>query len=82
MLSTEKIKSVYVTVVLSNHRIPHLKIGWKYDVKLSGADPGILVRGYGIFFSKAWGLGTALRPPVGPGQRPCLGSGGEAPGRS
>ena len=23
-----------------------------------------------IFFSKAWGLGAALRPPEGPGQRP------------
>ena len=31
--------------------------------------------GRGFFFSKSWGLGTALRPPVGPGQRPGGGSG-------
>ena len=32
-----------------------------------GADPGILVRGGVDFFSKAWGLGAAFRPLVGPG---------------
>ena len=31
--------------------------------------------GRGFFFSKSWGLGAALRPPVGPGQRPGGGSG-------
>ena len=37
-----------------------------------GADPGIKAGGggRGFFFSKAWGLGAALRPPVGPRQRP------------
>ena len=30
------------------------------------ADLGILVRGGGLFFTKAWGLGVALMPPVGP----------------
>ena len=30
-------------------------------------------------FFKAWGLGAASNPPVGPGQRPGGGSGGEAP---
>ena len=34
------------------------------------------------FFSKAWCLGAALRPPVGPGQRPGGGRGGKAPGSS
>ena len=31
------------------------------------------------FFSKAWGLGTTLRPPVGPGKRPGRGSRGATP---
>ena len=35
-----------------------------------------------IFFSKAWGLGAALRLPVGPGQRPVGGPGDEALGSS
>ena len=34
--------------------------------------------GRGFLFSKTWGLGAALRPPVGPGQRPGGGPGGEA----
>ena len=29
---------------------------------------------------QAGGLGAALRPPMGPGQSPCGGPGGEAPG--
>ena len=42
----------------------------------SGADPGILVGGGAwIFFSKAWGPGAALTPPVGPGQSPGGGPG-------
>ena len=49
---------------------------------VSGADPGILVRGGVDFFSKAWGSGPALRSPVGPGQRPGGFPGGEAPGTS
>ena len=50
---------------------------------VSGGDPGILVGGGGRgFFSKAWGLGAALRPPVGRGQRLGGGQGGEAPGSS
>ena len=48
---------------------------------LTGADPGILV-GVGGLLSKAWGLGTALRPPVGPGHHPGGGPGGEVPGSS
>ena len=35
-----------------------------------------------IFCSMAWGSGPALRPPVGPGQRPGGFPGGEAPGTS
>ena len=35
----------------------------------SGADPGILVGGAWIF-SKVWGLGAALRPPMGPTMGP------------
>ena len=35
----------------------------KNFLRMSGADPGILVRGGVDFFSKAWGLGAALRPP-------------------
>ena len=38
--------------------------------------------GRGFFFSNAWGLEAALRPPVGSGQRPGGGSGGEALGIS
>ena len=49
---------------------------------ITGADPGILVRGGVDFFSKAWGSGPALRSPVGPGQRPGGFPGGEAPGTS
>ena len=48
----------------------------------AGADPGILVRGAWIFFSKALGLGVTLRPPMGPGQCPGGGQGGKAPGSS
>ena len=45
-----------------------------------GADPGIKAGGgRGFFFSKAWGLGAALRPPVGPGQRPGGGGQGRGP---
>ena len=48
-------------------------------LKGPGADPGILVRGAWIFFSKAWGFGAALGSPVGP----LVGAqGGEAPGSS
>ena len=47
----------------------------------AGADPGILVGGGGRgFFSKARGPGVALRPPVGLGQSPGGGPGGEGPG--
>ena len=31
----------------------------------SGADPGIWLGGSVDFFSKAWGMGAALRPPSG-----------------
>ena len=48
----------------------------------SWADPGILMGGAWFFFPKAWGLGAALRRPVGPEQRPGGGPGGEAPGSS
>ena len=44
-----------------------------------GGGPGILGGGGGILLSKAWGLGTALRPPEGPGHHPGGGPGGEAP---
>ena len=37
--------------------------------------------GGGVFFSKAWDLEAALMPPLGPGQRLCVGPEGEAPGR-
>ena len=49
-------------------------------LSISGADPGILVRGGAwIFFSKAWGLGAAWRPPMGPTMGPPM---GKAPGSS
>ena len=32
-----------------------------------------------ILFSKAWGLGAALRPPEGPGHHPGWGLGGRSP---
>ena len=51
-------------------------------IALSGADPGNLVGGGRGFFLMAWGPGAALRPPVGPGQSPGRGQGGEAPGSS
>ena len=35
-----------------------------------------------FFFSKAWNLGAALMPPLGPGQRLGGGPRGEAPGGS
>ena len=39
--------------------------------------------GGGLDFSfKAWGLGAALKPPVGPGQHPGGGPGGKTPGSS
>ena len=38
--------------------------------------------GGGVFFSKAWNLGAALMPPLGPGQRLGGGPRGEAPGGS
>ena len=45
--------------------------GWIQEFWLGGAL---------IFCSKAWGRGAALRPLVGPGQRPGGGPGDEAPG--
>ena len=48
-------------------------------MNFSGADPGFLVRGGVDFFSKALGLGVTLRPPMGLGQCPGGGPGGEAP---
>ena len=48
----------------------------------TGADPEILVGGGRGFFFKGMGLEAALRPPVGPGQCPGGGPGGEAPGSS
>ena len=55
-------------------------LSWNH-ISIPGADPGILVKGGGgvDFFSKAWSLGAALRPPVRPGQRPDRGPWGEAP---
>ena len=54
-----------------------------FFTSITGADQGILVRGGAwIFCSMAWGSGAALRPPVGPGQRPGGFPGGEAPGTS
>ena len=50
-----------------------------FNEHVSGAVPGILVRGEWIFFSKAWGLGAAFRPQVGPGQRPGRGQGATPP---
>ena len=38
--------------------------------------------GGGDFFLKALGLGVTFRPPMGPGQCPDGGPGGEAPGNS
>ena len=35
-----------------------------------GRFQGFWLGGSGFFFSKAWGLGAAFRPQVGPGQRP------------
>ena len=62
------------------HKFSKIRVLGKY---IPGADPGILYRGgREFFFSKAWGLGVALRPSGGPGQRPGGGPVGEAPGSS
>ena len=49
---------------------------------IAGADPGFQVRRGRETASEVGGLGTALRPPVGPEQSPGGGPGGEAPGSS
>ena len=43
------------------------------------ADPAILERGVVDFFSKAWGLGAAFRPPMVQSKHPDGVPGGEAP---
>ena len=47
----------------------------------AGADPGTLVGGVDFFF-KGMGSGGRLKAPVGPGQSPVGGTGGEVPGSS
>ena len=44
---------------------PFKKTGFPASTVYTGADPGFLVSGGVEFFSKAWGRGAALRPPLG-----------------
>jgi hypothetical protein len=48
------------------------------DYFLSYWDPGIEIRGGGHYLRQG-GLGTALKPPVGPGRNPCGGPRGRSP---
>ena len=70
-------------MIVGNFAVSKLEFVTKQRI-LAGADPGILVRGGGAwtFSFKGMGFEAALRPPVGQGQRPGGGPGGEATGSS
>ena len=69
-------------MIVGNFAVSKLEFVTKQRI-LSGADPGILVRGGGVDFSfKGMGFEAALRPPGGKGHGLGGAQGGEAPGSS